>query len=254
MKQFTIKIKTAIFFILVFSLGFTVKVMAQGKSPVKTTIEVVCDDVGNGVLSVSSKYNAQWWDMLKQMGATGASVIKNQFKKAFPKNELTDFEIKLDDLERTVSAKFKVLGMAEMNKKGKWFADLSTPENKEANITKVSDQQFLMIDDQSGQTMKIILPKSASDAKIEKDSFDKMLLTYNSPVPSGTFSSILRYLGFILIAASLWLFYKNFTAARQSATRITRPATQQQISDVNPIDITHNVKEVQKRRSDNDAS
>lgn len=111
-----------------------------------------------------------------------------------------------------------------------------------------------MIDDQSGQTMKIILPKSASDAKIEKDSFDKMLLTYNSPVPSGTFSSILRYLGFILIAASLWLFYKNFTAARQSATRITRPATQQQISDVNPIDITHNVKEVQKRRSDNDAS
>lgn len=117
MKQFTIKIKTAIFFILVFSLGFTVKVMAQGKSPVKTTIEVVCDDVGNGVLSVSSKYNAQWWDMLKQMGATGASVIKNQFKKAFPKNELTDFEIKLDDLERTVSAKFKVLGMAEMNKK-----------------------------------------------------------------------------------------------------------------------------------------
>ena len=86
MKQFTIKIKTAIFFILVFSLGFTVKVMAQGKSPVKTTIEVVCDDVGNGVLSVSSKYNAQWWDMLKQMGATGASVIKNQFKKAFPKH------------------------------------------------------------------------------------------------------------------------------------------------------------------------
>ena len=44
------------------------------------------------------------------------------------------------------------------------------------------------------------------------------------------------------------------SAARLSAPRITRPATQQQISDVNPIDITHNVKEVQKRRSDNDAS
>jgi len=145
--------------------------MAQGKSPVKTTIEVVCDDVGNGVLSVSSKYNAQWWDMLKQMGATGASVIKNQFKKAFPKNELTDFEIKLDDLERTVSAKFKVLGMAEMNKKGKWFADLSTPENKEANITKVSDQQFLMIDDQSGQTMKIILPKICFGCQNRKRQF-----------------------------------------------------------------------------------
>jgi len=166
MKQFIKNIKTALLLALLFSLGFTTKVLAQ-KSPVKTTIEVVVDDVGSGVLSVSSKYNAQWWDMLKQMGATSASVIKNQFKKAFPKQELTDFDIKQDDMERSVSAKFKVLGMVEMNQKGKWFADLSTPENKEANITKLSDQQFLMIDEDNGQTMKIILPSSASDAKIE---------------------------------------------------------------------------------------
>ena len=252
MKQFIKNIKTALLLALLFSLGFTTKVLAQ-KSPVKTTIEVVVDDVGSGVLSVSSKYNAQWWDMLKQMGATSASVIKNQFKKAFPKQELTDFDIKQDDMERSVSAKFKVLGMVEMNQKGKWFADLSTPENKEANITKLSDQQFLMIDEDNGQTMKIILPSSASDAKIEKDSFGKMLLTYNSPVPTGTFSSILKYLGFIFIAGGLWLFDKNFMAAKQSAPRITRPVTQH-ITDVNPIDITHNVKEESKRHRDHDAS
>lgn len=251
MKQFTMNIKTTMLLALLFSLGLTTKVFAQ-KNPTKTTIDAVVDDVGNCVLTVSSKYNAQWWDMLKQMGATSASVIKNQFKKAFPKQELTDFDIKSDDMERSVTAKFKVLGMVEMNKNGKWFADLSTPENKEANITKVSDQQFLMIEEDNGQTMKIVLPQSASDSKIEKDSFGKMLLTYNSPVPSGTFSTILKYLGFIFIAGGLWLLYKNFMAAKQAAPRITRPVTQQ-ISDVNPIDITHHAKEESKRRAD-DAS
>lgn len=192
-------------------LGIQNVILAQDKKPAKTNLEVTINDVGNAVIHVNSKYNASYWEMLKQMGAFGSSVIKNGFKKVFPKYELTDFEVKSDDMERTVDAKFTVLGMVQMSKKGKWTADLSTSsdDTKDANITKLSEKQFLMIDDDNGQTFKINLPSSASNSKIEKDSFGKAILTYNSPVRGGGLGTFLKYFGILVILSGLWLLYKS---------------------------------------------
>ncbi|MBK8712197.1 MAG: hypothetical protein IPL97_10055 [Niastella sp.] len=185
--------------------------IAQNTKPAKTNLEVTINEVGDAVIHVNTKYNASYWEMLKQMGAFGASVIKNGFKRVFPKYELTDFEVKSDDMERTIDAKFKVLGMVEMSKKGKWIADLSSSsdDTKDANITKLSEKQFLMIDDDNGQTFKINLPAAASNSKIEKDSFGKAILTYSSPVPGGGLGTFLKYFGILLMLGGLWLLFKS---------------------------------------------
>lgn len=65
--------------------------------------------------------------------------------------------------------------MVEMSKKGKWIADLSSSsdDTKDANITKLSEKQFLMIDDDNGQTFKINLPAAASNSKLKKIVLEK---------------------------------------------------------------------------------
>lgn len=100
--------KITIFILLL--LGMQNISIAQNTKPAKTNLEVTINEVGDAVIHVNTKYNASYWEMLKQMGAFGASVIKNGFKRVFPKYELTDFEVKSDDMERTIDAKFKVLG------------------------------------------------------------------------------------------------------------------------------------------------
>jgi hypothetical protein len=108
-------------------------------------------------------------------------------------------------MERTTNSKFKILGLLKLDESGKWIADLDT---KNPDITKVSDNQFLLIDETNAQTLKIILPKSASNAKVEKDNFGKSILTYTAPI-SGGGGNILKYIGFLIVAGGIVLFFKN---------------------------------------------
>ncbi len=59
------------------------------------------------------------------------------------------------------------------------------------------------------QTQKIHLPARASHSKIEKDSFDKSVLTYNIGTPMK--NTIITVLGVLLILGGGFFFYKNKT-------------------------------------------
>jgi hypothetical protein len=175
----------------------------------KETIEMNADEKGDVTVISNIKYNAATWDYVKQRHGTDPSVLKNVFKKAFPKYQLTDFDIKNDDMERISTIKFKILGSLKLDAKGKWIAEL---DSKNPDITKISETQFLLVNEGNAQTLKINLPSSASGAKIEKDSFGKAVLTYNAPVSGGLFGNIIKYLGFLVIAGGGFLFYKSMTA------------------------------------------
>lgn len=172
----------------------------------KINIEMTTDEKGDAAVNVTIKYNAQTWDMVKQTHGADASVLKNIWRKEFPKYELTEFDIKPDDAERTSISKFKILGMLKVDENGKWIASL---DQKNPDITKISDNQFLLVDATTAQTLKINLPKSATDAKVEKDSFGKAILTYNAPVSGGGAGNIIKYLGFLVAAGGIFMFFKN---------------------------------------------
>jgi hypothetical protein len=193
------------------------------KKGYKQNIEMTADEKGDVIVASSIKYNAQTWDAVKQMHMTDASVMKNMLKKAFPKYQLSDFDIKNDDMERATNARFKLLGSLKIDDNGKWIAEL---DSKNPDITKISDNQFLLVDEESAQTLKINLPKSASNAKVEKDNFGKAILTYTAPISGGGAGNIIKYLGFLVAAAGGFLFFKN----RKLNTVIVSNQQQQKIN------------------------
>lgn len=159
----------------------------------KVNMEMTVDEKGDAALDISTKYNAQLWDVIKQNHNADASVLKNNWKRQFPKYQLTEFDIKTNEMENTVISKFKILGMIKLDESGKWVASL---DQKDPNITKINDVQFLLVDEATALTLKINLPKSATGAKIEKDAFGKAILTYSAPVSGGGAGNIIKYLAF----------------------------------------------------------
>lgn len=195
------------YFSLTAAICFSILSVAQGNSKgYKENIEMNFDS--KGIINVVStiKYNASVWDYMKQQHGTDPSVLKNVIKRQFPKYQITDYDIKNDEMERTSTIKFSILGALKVNENGKWIAEL---DSKNPDITKISETQFLLVEEEEAQTSKINLPKSAAGAKIEKDSFGKAILTYSAPIGGGGIGNFIKYLGFITIAAGGFLFYKN---------------------------------------------
>jgi hypothetical protein len=230
-------------------LCVSTKAKAQESSKgYKENIEMNADEKGDITVISNIKYNASTWDYIKQQHGTDPSVIKNNMKRAFPKYEVTEFDIKNDDMERTTTIKFKILGSLKVDANGKWMADL---ESKNPDITKISETQFLMVDEGSAQTSKINLPKSASGAKIEKDSFGKAVLTYTAPVSGGGLGNMIKYLGFLVIAAGGFLFYKG----RQLKTVVINNPMQQKVNYQQPkyiddaVEINHPKQESNQHKN-----
>jgi VCBS repeat-containing protein len=202
------KIKYGLSLIAILTISNKINAQESSKG-YKETLEMTADEKGDIVVNSNITYNAAMWATAKQLHATESSVVKNNLKKAFPKNELTSIEVKNDEDQRATLIKFTLLGALKLNEDGKWMAEL---DSKKPDITKISETQFLLVtttDDGGAQTLKINLPKSASNAKVEPDNFGKSLLTYNAPVSGGITGSIVKYLGFLTIAAGGFLFFKN---------------------------------------------
>lgn len=183
----------------------------------KQVFDITMDDLGNAQVEVSMKLNASQWDAFKRTMGNNTSVLKRGMIDALPKYYLTDFNYSEEPMDRTYKMKFKVLGLCTTNKNGKWEAEL---ESKNPDITKLSDKEFVMTQDMMSdgmliqQTQKLHLPAGASDAKVEKDSFGKAMLTYSTG--PGMLHTALNILGILLILAGGFLFYKNQTSRKNN--------------------------------------
>ena len=204
MKNIIIKLLVVLVFITINN-----SVQAQ-ESPAgyKTTVDMTVDNVGAVICEYNTKYNATSWDNFTKSVGSNTSILMNNLIKIFPKYHLSEFNYSQDANERSNKVKFKIDGMMNINKDGKWEADL---EKKNPDITKVSDKEFLLIEE--GTTLKIHLPSGTDDAKVEKNSFGKALLTY-SPSTSGGMGNILRYLGILVVLAGGWLLFKNMQGTK----------------------------------------
>ena len=176
----------------------------------KQKLDITLDDLGNARIAVTMKLNASQWDMFKKSLGNNTSNLKREMIKGMPKFYLTDFKYNEDQMERTYTLEMKALAVASVDKNGKWKADLDA---KDPDIMKVNDKQFKLDANYiSGgglieQTQQIYLPESAKNAKVEKDSFGKAILTYQTGI--GFLNIIITIAGILFILAGAVLFYFN---------------------------------------------
>ena len=176
----------------------------------KQKLDITLDDLGNARIAVTMKLNASQWDMFKKSLGNNTSNLKREMIKGMPKFYLTDFKYNEDQMERTYTLEMKALAVASVDKNGKWKADLDA---KDPDIMKVNDKQFKLDANYiSGgglieQTQQIYLPEGAKNAKVEKDSFGKAILTYQTGI--GFLNIIITIAGILFILAGAVLFYFN---------------------------------------------
>lgn len=226
MKHITVKILASFILIMCSTISW---------AQVKTSIEMTVDNVGAVICEYSTKYSAAYWDNFTKTVGNNTSIIMNGLIKVFPKYHLSDFNYSQDQNERSNKVKFKIEGMMGINKDGKWEADL---DRTNPDITKISEKEFLLIEE--GVTLKIHLPSGTDDAKVEKNSFNKAILTY-SPGSVGGSGNIMRYAGILLALAGGFLFFKN----RQRVT--TQPGLRtiyQQVTPHNQVNQADKNKEI----------
>ncbi len=182
----------------------------QQVNGIKQIFDISMDNIGNATVEVSMKLNASQWDMFKRNVGTNTTILKRSMEKSLPKFYLSNFSFSEDQNERIYKIKFNVLGLAAIDGKGNWKAQLDT---KDPDVTKLSDREFMITADMMSEgalfqiTQKIHLPSGAKGAKIEKDSFGKAVLTYKTG--SGFMSQAGLYAGILLMAAGGFTFYRN---------------------------------------------
>jgi hypothetical protein len=182
---------------------------------IKETFDITLDEIGKATVDVSIKLNAAQWDMYKRNTGNNTSILKRAMETSLPKYYLTDFKYTEDQMARSYNLKFNMAGLTTVDANGKWEGQL---DSKDPDVTKLSEREFvinynLMNEGMLFQvTQKIHLPSSAKNAKIEKDSFGKAILTYSTG--SGMINKIIMGVGIILILGGGWLFYRSKTNAR----------------------------------------
>jgi hypothetical protein len=206
MKSSILKISTVLIFCCL-----SLASLSQENQGMKTSIDMTMDNVGSVTCEYSTKYNAIYWDNFTRTIGNNTSILKNMLIRTFPKYQLAEFNYSQDAGERTNKIKFKMNGMLTINKDGKWEADL---EKKNPDISKISDRDFLLIHE--GVTMKIHLPPGTDDAKVEKNSFGKAILTYSADEGGGS-GKIMMILGIIVSLAGVWLLIKGGKPAGRQA-------------------------------------
>ncbi len=195
------------FFLTAIFLFYCSTATAQDKG-YKVKIEMNAAENGEVEITYVATYTASYWDYMKTSRSLEHSIMKSAMERQYPKYKVTNFSIKPDEDARTATVKYKVLGLLKLDDNGKWIAELDT---KKPEIEKLSDNKFLVSLDEDGikQNITINLPSSASNAKVEPNSFGKAELTYTAPVSTGGMGNILKYLGFAVIAGGIFLFFKT---------------------------------------------
>lgn len=220
MKKLILKTLLLFLYLYIFSASSLAQQQMQG---IKQIFDITMDKLGNATVEVSTKLNASQWDMFKRNIGNNTSILKRAMEKALPKYYLSNFDYSEEQMERTYKIKFNILGLAKVDAKNKWEAQLET---KNPDVTKLSEKEFIINSDMMSdgmlfqQTQKIHLPSGASNAKIEKDSFGKALITYST---GGGFAAMATsILGLLFILAGVWTFYKNRISSKNNLRVATK--------------------------------
>lgn len=115
-------------------------------------------------------------------------------------------------MDRKFTLSFRALGMSKINENGSWEVDM---QNKNPDITKLSNQHYILTSDMNEQgnlvqqVFQINFPSGSSDVKQDKDAFGKSLFTYSLSPSHQWFDKLILILGVLILARGLYLVYRQ---------------------------------------------
>lgn len=176
----------------------------------KQTINISIDKSGNAEMVLKMKLNAQQWENFKKIYGNNPSSLKRDIIKGMPTVYFTDFKYNEDAMDRSYELNMKALAAAKVDKKGKWRTEL---DMEDPDITKLNDREFRLNLNMTSngafveQVQMIKLPAVAKNAKIEKDSFGKAVLTYETG--QGWLQMGIKIIGILLVLVGAGLALMN---------------------------------------------
>ncbi len=217
-------------YVLIFVLSLFINITSaqENNSGIKTTTDITIDEVGDATLEFNSKYTSMAWDNFTRSIGTNTSILKDNLQKSMPKYIFENFEYTQQPNDKTNKQKVKVIGMMSVSEDGKWYTDL---DSKNPEITKLNDEEYILVSE--GSSMKIHLPPGTKNSKVEKDNFNKAILTY--PVnEKGGMGLWLMITGFAIMLFGAFLLYKKLKEPQKLKT-IYEPVTHhEEIKDHRP--------------------
>jgi hypothetical protein len=195
------------------TLTFSTTVRAQQSDPVKVSMTVDIDNIGDGHVQLSRTYNAgQWESFQKVYGSNAADMLKREIQRFYPAYYLQNWDYKEDAMNRSFTLSYDALGFAKIDDNGNWLIDIA---GKNPDIQKLTDKNYAMTtswtDSYGGlwqELDKLNLPAGAGNITQDKNAFGQAIFTYEmSPGRAGA-RMLFLIGGILLIVAGAVAYFK----------------------------------------------
>jgi len=184
--------------------------LEAGQAPDMIQIESVStvDRLGNAKMSLVFKLSAAQWTQWKQMYGDRPDVLRRDLRQQFARYVVEDFDLKRNDLERTATVSLSGRGLAAVRGDGTREIEIS----RNARQLTGAGREWLFQEQQQesafspilSETMKLVLPLGATNARLEQPGTDFARLVYQLPGAGGGRSALLVS-GCVLLLAGVGL-------------------------------------------------
>ncbi len=170
---------------------------------VVVNLDIKINSKGNAKVIYSMKATAMQWKQLMAVYGNNPALMKREIIDSLPTYELTNFNFKKDEMNRTFTFSFDAKGVVKYLGKGKWQFEY----DKKSTVRKLNETQwFFTYSEDSGNGLietdtTVTLPEGAKNAKTTLNEFGKNVLEYILKPP--THINWLLIIGALLILAGI---------------------------------------------------
>ena len=170
---------------------------------VVVNLDIKINSKGNAKVIYSMKATAMQWKQLMAVYGNNPALMKREIIDSLPTYELTNFNFKKDEMNRTFTFSFDAKGVVKYLGKGKWQFEY----DKKSTVRKLNETQwFFTYSEDSGNGLietdtTVTLPEGAKNAKTTLNEFGKNVLEYTLKPP--THINWLLIIGALLILAGI---------------------------------------------------
>lgn len=191
---------------LILCLAMSICSFAIGQQ-MQQQINMRIDSIGNAKIDMSMTMNASQWQVWQSTLGNNPAALKREMERAMPGYFLDNFSLEKDDMNRSFNLSLNAYGVCEIDKRGRWTVET---DQKNANLTELTETKYMLVSSPQElggtvqQTFHIEFPETASNIKVDKDSFGETVFQFEMEAPSGRIN-YMRLGGIaLLLLGGLW--------------------------------------------------
>ncbi len=202
--------KKAVLFLGIILLSLSVRA-----DKIVINLDIKVTNKGDAKVVYSMKATAMQWKQLMAIYGNNPALLKRQIIDSLPTYELTNFNFKKDEMNRSFIFSFDAKGVVKYLGNGKWQFEY----DKKATAKKINETQWFFTDTENDGNVlletdtTLTLPKGAKDVKTTVNEFGKNVLEYTLKPP--THINWLLIIGILLFLAGIITVVIAFTAIKE---------------------------------------